>query len=159
MEPADTEPLLNVVLYQPEIPPNTGNVGRLCLAAGARLHLIRPLGFSLDSKQLQRAGLDYWPEVDLHLWDDFAALQTAARPDARYYYFTTKATLAHWDAEFAMGDYLVFGPETRGLPESLINSAPEAHRLRVPMEPQARSLNLATSVGIGLYEALRQVRR
>lgn len=146
-----------MVLYQPEIPPNTGNVGRLCLAAGARLHLIRPLGFSLDSKQLLRAGLDYWPEVDLALWDNFPALQAAAGPDARFFYFTTKATRAHWDARFAPGDYLVFGPETRGLPESLIFAAPEEGRLRIPMETKARSLNLATSVGIGLYEALRQI--
>jgi tRNA (cytidine/uridine-2'-O-)-methyltransferase len=153
------EPRLHVVLYQPEIPPNTGNIGRLCLAAGARLHLIRPLGFSLDAKQLLRAGLDYWAEVDVRLWDSFADLRADAEAGgaARFFYFTTKASRAHWEAAFQAGDYLVFGPETRGLPESLIFAAPEGFRLRIPMEASARSLNLATAAGIGLYEALRQV--
>ena len=152
-----TEPRFHVVFFQPEIPPNTGSTGRLCLATGSRLHLVRPLGFNLDDKQLLRAGLDYWPEIDLRVWDDFADLQAEAGPDARFFYFSTKATRAHWDAKFQPGDYLVFGPESRGLPESMIFNAPEEHRIRIPMEPNARSLNLATSAGIGLYEALRQI--
>lgn len=154
---AKPEPRLHVVLYQPEIPPNTGNIGRLCLAAGARLHLICPLGFSLEDRQLQRAGMDYWAELDLQVWESYEAFTTALPPGARRFYYSTKAQLAHWDAQFQPGDYLVFGPETRGLPESMLASAPPECRLRIPMAENARSLNLATAAGIGLYEALRQV--
>jgi tRNA (cytidine/uridine-2'-O-)-methyltransferase len=149
--------MLHVVLYQPEIPHNTGAVGRLCLAAGARLHLIRPLGFSLEDKHLKRAGLDYWADVDVQEWDDFEAMRSAALPDSSFYYLTTKATLTYWDENFAASSdcYLIFGPETRGLPESMIND-PGNRALRIPMQG-TRSLNLATSVGIVLYEAVRQM--
>ncbi|MGH8048266.1 MAG: tRNA (cytidine(34)-2'-O)-methyltransferase [Chthoniobacterales bacterium] len=148
--------MLHVVLIEPEIPPNTGNIARLCLAAGARLHLVEPLGFSIDDKSLRRAGMDYWREVDVRTWPDFAALQSAAGADARFFYFTTKTQRAYWTAAFRDGDHLVFGRETRGLPESLL-AAHEPHCLTIPMAANARSLNLATSAGIALYEAKRQI--
>jgi tRNA (cytidine/uridine-2'-O-)-methyltransferase len=147
--------MLHVVLYQPEIPHNTGAVGRLCLATGARLHLIKPLGFSIDDRHLKRAGLDYWKDVDVHVWDCFEDLTAAAGGAAEFFYLTTKTTHTYWNASFPDESYLVFGPETRGLPESMIE-ANEPSCLRIPMEG-TRSLNLATSVGIVLYEAVRQL--
>lgn len=148
--------MLHVVLIEPEIPPNTGNIARLCLAAGARLHLVGPLGFSLDEKSLRRAGMDYWERCDVRRWTTFAELRTAD-PTARRFYLTTKAETSYWDTAFQDGDYLVFGRETRGLPESLLAENSPACR-KIPMAADARSLNLATSVGIVLYEALRQIR-
>jgi len=147
--------MLNVVLVEPEIPPNTGNIARLCLAAGARLHLVEPLGFSLDEKALHRAGMDYWHLCDVKRWASLAELQ-ASEPTARYFFFTTKASKVYWDEAFQDGDFLVFGRESRGLPESLLRENAEAC-LTIPMQPEARSLNLATSVGIALYEAKRQI--
>ena len=149
--------MLHIVLIEPEIPPNTGNIGRLCLATGATLHLVKPLGFSLDDKTLKRAGLDYWHEVSVVLWDSFADLQAAQPAEARFHFLTTKATRAYWDAEFREGDFLVFGRETKGLPEPLL-AANAAHTLTIPMRPATRSLNLATAVGIVLYEAVRQAK-
>ncbi len=146
---------MNVVLVSPEIPPNTGNIARLCLAAGARLHLIRPLGFSLDDRYLKRAGMDYWQHVDLHIWDSLAECRSAAAEGASWYYLTTKTRRVYHQATFKKGDYLVFGRETKGLPETLLAENTE-HCLTIPMQPIARSLNLATSVGIVLYEAIRQ---
>ncbi len=147
--------MLHVVLHEPEIPHNTGAVGRLCLATGARLHLIEPLGFSLDDKHLKRAGLDYWKEVDVHRWPDLDSCCTAAAPGASFFFLTTKARRLHWDQAFGDGEvYLVFGKESRGLPESLLHANAE-RCLRIPMTG-TRSLNLSTSVGIVLYEALRQ---
>lgn len=148
---------MNVVLVEPEIPPNTGNIARLCLAAGARLHLIRPLGFSLDDRYLKRAGMDYWQHVDLQIWDSLEACRAAALPDAAWYFLTTKTSRIYHQTRFLPGDYLVFGRETKGLPESLLAANAEKC-LTIPMRPEARSLNLATSVGIVLYEALRQIR-
>ena len=148
---------MHIVLIEPEIPPNTGNIGRLCLATGATLHLVKPLGFLLDDKTLKRAGLDYWRSVNVVLWESFADLQAAQAAGARFFFLTTKATRAYWDAEFRDGDFLVFGRETKGLPEPLL-AANAAHTLTIPMRPETRSLNLATSVGIVLYEAVRQVR-
>ncbi len=151
--------MLHVVLVEPEIPPNTGNIGRLCLAVGAHLHLVKPLGFSIDDKALKRAGLDYWADVKVTLWDSFGALRAAQPADARYFFLTTRAPRIYWDAEFQDGDFLVFGRETCGLPDSLI-AANEAHGLTIPMEPgSTRSLNLANSAAIVLYEAVRQLRR
>lgn len=147
--------MLNVVLYQPEIPPNTGNIGRLCHAAELSLHLIAPLGFSIDDRSLRRAGLDYWDELSPRLWDSLDELISAAGPRGRFHYLTTKAEKAYWDAVFQRNDYLVFGPETRGLPESLLESHPESI-LTIPQK-RGRSLNLATSVGIVAYEAIRQL--
>lgn len=148
--------MLHVVLVEPEIPPNTGNVGRLCLATGARLHLVKPLGFSLDDRALRRAGLDYWKEVDVRLWDSLDALIAAAEPGARFRFLTTKAKRPYWDETFCDGDHLVFGRETKGLPEPLL-AARAGECLTIPMRGGTRSLNLATSVGIVLYEAVRQL--
>ncbi len=147
--------LLHVVLIEPEIPPNTGNVGRLCLATGATLHLVKPLGFSIDDRALKRAGLDYWHEVKVVLWDSFAALQAAQAADARYFFLTTKTARPYWDESFRDGDFLVFGRETKGLPETLLAAHADA-LLTIPMRTETRSLNLATAVGIVLYEAVRQ---
>jgi tRNA (cytidine/uridine-2'-O-)-methyltransferase len=147
--------MLHVVLIQPEIPPNTGNIGRLCLATGAHLHLVKPLGFSLDDRALKRAGLDYWKEVTVTVWESFGELQAAQEVGRRYFFLTTKTRTAYWDVGFEDGDFLVFGRETRGLPESLL--AENAERcLTIPMSEQTRSLNLATAVGIVLFEAVRQ---
>lgn len=147
--------MLHVVLVEPEIPPNTGNIARLCLAAGARLHLVEPLGFSLDEKSLRRAGMDYWHLCDVKRWASLPQLQ-ATESAGRFFYFTTKASKVYWNENFQDGDFLVFGRETRGLPESLLRENEEAC-LTIPMQPDARSLNLATSVGIALYEAKRQI--
>ncbi len=151
--------MFHVVLVEPEIPPNTGNIARLCLAADAELHLVRPLGFSLDDRQLRRAGMDYWHQVNVTVWENWDALWQArlSAPTARRWFLTTKSTRAHWDADFQPGDYLIFGRETRGLPESLLAAHP-AESLTIPMVPGARSLNLATAAGIVLFEALRQTR-
>lgn len=149
--------MLHVVLATPEIPHNTGAAGRLCLATGARLHLIGTLGFSLDERQVKRAGLDYWQDVDLQLWENWDAFANSVATNANVYMLTTKTDKPYWDVTFKDGDYLVFGPETRGLPESLLSQHPEAC-LTIPMRSgSTRSLNLATSVGIVLYEAVRQV--
>jgi tRNA (cytidine/uridine-2'-O-)-methyltransferase len=146
--------LFNVVLVEPEIPPNTGNVGRLCLATKSTLHLVKPFGFSLDDRQLRRAGLDYWDEVDLRVWDSFAQLLSKQAPQTRYFYLTTKTQRAYWDAKFMAGDFLVFGRETKGLPESLL-TANTGDCITIPMHG-TRSLNLATAVAIVLFEAVRQ---
>ena len=145
---------MNIVLVEPEIPGNTGNIARLCAATGARLHLVRPLGFSTDDKYLKRAGLDYWHLLDLQYHDSFAQLQ-ALYSDGQYYYFTTKARKAHSDMKYQPNDFLVFGKETAGLPESLL-AANKEHCMRIPMIQDARSLNLSNSVAVVLYEALRQ---
>jgi len=147
--------MLHVVLVEPEIPPNTGNIARLCLAAGARLHLVEPLGFSLDEKALRRAGMDYWHLCDVKSWGSLGELQSAYA-GARFFYFTTKALKVYWDTAFRDGDFLVFGRESRGLPESLLQGNADSC-LKIPMVAEARSLNLATSVGIALYEAKRQI--
>ncbi len=149
--------MLHVVLIEPEIPQNTGNIARTCLAAGARLHLVEPLGFSTDAAALRRAGMDYWERCDVRQWPSFEALRSAADPEAGVYFLTTKTSRRYWDATFSDGDYLVFGRETRGLPESLLADE-KARLLTVPMRADSRSLNLATSVGIVLYEACRQLR-
>ena len=145
--------MFNVVLVEPEIPPNTGNIGRLCLATGSTLHLVKPLGFSLDDRELKRAGLDYWPEVEVRLWDSFAELR-ASQPEERFFLLTTKSKRAYYNVSFRPGDFLVFGRETKGLPESLLASHAE-DLLTIPMRG-TRSLNLATAVGIVLFEAVRQ---
>lgn len=147
--------MLHVVLVEPEIPQNTGNIARTCLAAGARLHLIEPLGFEIDGAALKRAGMDYWAKCDIRRWPSLEALRAEAG-DARFFFLTTKSPRLYWDAQFRDGDHLVFGRETRGLPESLL-AAEESNTLTVPMRPGARSLNLATSVGVVLYEACRQI--
>jgi tRNA (cytidine/uridine-2'-O-)-methyltransferase len=146
--------MFNVVLVEPEIPPNTGNIGRLCLATGSTLHLVRPFGFSLEQRQLRRAGLDYWDEVQLQLWDSFDALQQAQSADARYFFLTTKAERPYYTVNFRNGDFLVFGRETKGLPHKLL-AANADDCITIPMHG-TRSLNLATAVAIVLFEAVRQ---
>ena len=146
--------MFNVVLVEPEIPPNTGNIGRLCLATRATLHLVQPLGFAIDDRTLRRAGLDYWKEVDVRLWPSLGDLQRAQPPDARYFFLTTKAQRAYYEQVFQPGDFLVFGRETKGLPEPLLH-ANATHLLTIPMHG-TRSLNLATAVAIVLFEAVRQ---
>ena len=147
--------MFNVVLVEPEIPPNTGNVGRLCLATGSTLHLVEPLGFSIDHRQLRRAGLDYWEEVDVRKWRSFRELQ-AANAAARFFYATTKSSRPYFEVKFEPGDFFVFGRETKGLPETLLDQNSESC-LTIPMQG-TRSLNLATAVAIILFEAMRQLR-
>ena len=148
--------MFHLVLIEPEIPHNAGAAGRLALATGSTLHLIEPLGFSLDDKHVRRTGLDYWQDVQLRVWKSFGDLRQAADPAARFWMMSTKADTTPWQADFQPGDYLIFGRETRGLPEDLVASA-GSRALRIPMEPGGtRSLNLSTAVAIVLYEALRQ---
>jgi tRNA (cytidine/uridine-2'-O-)-methyltransferase len=146
--------MFNVVLVTPEIPPNTGNIGRLCLATQSTLHLVKPLGFLLDDRELRRAGLDYWNEVDVQVWDSFVQLQSTQTPNARYFFLTTKLGRAYYDVDFREADFLVFGRETKGLPEDLLAKNVD-HCLTIPMHA-TRSLNLAAAVAIVLFEAVRQ---
>jgi tRNA (cytidine/uridine-2'-O-)-methyltransferase len=148
--------MLNIVLVEPEIPPNTGNIARLSLATGSRLHLVKPLGFSTEDKQLKRAGMDYWTQVDLCYWENLATFEQATRAPTRRFFFTTKSQKPYWDITFEPSDFLVFGRETKGLPESLLQSVPESC-YTIPMHQEARSLNLATAVAIVLFEAVRQL--
>jgi tRNA (cytidine/uridine-2'-O-)-methyltransferase len=147
--------MFQIVLYEPEIPANTGNVIRLCANTGALLHLIRPLGFSLDDKKLRRAGLDYHEYADVIIHDSWAEFLSVSR-DGRFFGLTTKATRCYCDAEYQKDDFLLFGPETRGLPEPILSKLTDAHRLRLPMLPESRSLNLSNTVAVVLYEAWRQ---
>lgn len=146
--------MFNVVLVEPEIPPNTGNIGRLCLATESTLHLVKPLGFSLDHRQLRRAGLDYWNEVHLHVWDSFEKLQRAQPSLTRYFFLTTKSSRRYYDVKFGPNDFLVFGRETKGLPNALLGENADSC-ITIPMHG-TRSLNLATAVAIVLFEAVRQ---
>jgi tRNA (cytidine/uridine-2'-O-)-methyltransferase len=147
--------MFHVVLVEPEIPPNTGNIGRLCLATGSVLHLIEPLGFSLEDKLLKRAGLDYWDQVQVRRWPNWAAFRATQPGAARLWFLTTKSDQPYWGVRLEAGDYLVFGRETRGLPEALLKENQD-YCLTIPMAEATRSLNLATSVGIVLYEGMRQ---
>ena len=146
--------MYHIVLVEPEIPQNAGNIARTCAATGTHLHMIRPLGFEVTDKYLKRAGLDYWHLVDISYYDSFQQLQEQY-PDGRFFYFTTKGRHRHSDVKFKDGDFLVFGKETKGLPEELLMKNEETC-LRIPMFSEARSLNLSNSVAVALYEALRQ---
>jgi tRNA (cytidine/uridine-2'-O-)-methyltransferase len=146
--------MFNVVLVEPEIPPNTGNIGRLCLATRSTLHLVKPFGFSLEDRQLRRAGLDYWHEVPLQLWDSFDALQRAQSAGTRYFFLTTKTKFPYYGVDFRKKDFLIFGRETKGLPDNLL-AAHADNCITIPMNG-TRSLNLATAVAIVLFEAVRQ---
>ncbi len=149
-------PPLHIALVEPEIPPNTGNVARLCAATGCRLHLVEPLGFGIDDKSLKRAGLDYWHLVDLVVHPSLDAFLEATADRTRWL-LSTRATRTYAEAAFASGDVLVFGKETKGLPQSLLDAHPET-ALRVPMRPQSvRSINLSTTVGIVAYAALARL--
>jgi tRNA (cytidine/uridine-2'-O-)-methyltransferase len=147
--------MIDVVLHQPEIPPNTGNVIRLCANSGARLHLIRPLGFDIDDARLRRAGLDYHEFADLNVHDDFAAFVDAFTP-TRIFALSTRGTQRPHDIAFAHGDAIVFGSETRGLPQAFLDALPPSQCLRLPMRPGNRSLNLSNAVAVVVYEAWRQ---
>ena len=147
---------MNVVLVEPEIPPNTGNVARLCAATNSRLHLIGPLGFRLDDSTLKRAGMDYWQQVDWQLWDDWAAFATALPSGSRCWFVEKGGKVRYDEPEFNREDYLVFGRETAGLPPALLDNNLK-RCLRIPMfNTEARSLNLANCVALVLYESLRQ---
>ncbi|WP_101758872.1 tRNA (uridine(34)/cytosine(34)/5-carboxymethylaminomethyluridine(34)-2'-O)-methyltransferase TrmL [Oceanicoccus sp. KOV_DT_Chl] len=148
--------MLHIVLYQPEIPPNTGNIIRLCANTGFKLHLIEPLGFDMNDKKLRRAGLDYseWAAVTTH--PSLEQFMAQVQPN-RLFACTTKSSRSYTQADFQPNDALLFGPETRGLPEQILDSLPAEQRLRLPMQPQSRSLNLSNSVAIFVYEAWRQL--
>jgi tRNA (cytidine/uridine-2'-O-)-methyltransferase len=148
-------PRLHVVLFEPEIAANTGAIGRTCVAAGARLWLVRPLGFHLDDRHLRRAGLDYWEHLDLRVVDHLGEVAENLGRD-RLWSFSTKAAMLYTEAVFQPGDAFVFGPESRGLPRSWLEECPD-HSLRIPIRPEARSLNLANAVAIALFEGIRQV--
>ena len=147
--------MLNIVLVNPQIPPNTGNIGRLCVNIGARLHLISPLGFDISEKALRRAGLDYWKSVDLTVWDSLDEFVDSQPIGDRFHLATTKSQNPYWEARYSIGDYLMFGSESGGLPSDILERYPE-RTINIPMAPQGRSLNLSVSVGIVAYEALRQ---
>lgn len=147
--------MLHVVLVEPEIPQNTGNVARLCVAAGARLHLVGPLGFSIDGKEARRAGMDYWDRLDLKTWGSWEEF-FSSNHSRRLWFLSSKVERSYWDATFRDGDMIVFGRESKGLPSSLLATHPEAS-LTIPMSGGTRSINLATSVGIVLYEGVRQL--
>lgn len=147
--------MFHIVLYQPEIPPNTGNIMRLCANSGARLHLVRPLGFQISDKALARAGMDYRDRACLTVHEDWAAC-LAALAGKRMFVLSTKAKRGYQEASFAEEDVLVFGPETRGLPPDILDSLPPAQRLTIPMLPDSRSLNLSNSVAVVLFDAWRQ---
>ena len=146
--------MVNVVLLEPEMPANTGNIGRTCVATGSRLHLIRPLGFQINDKMLKRAGLDYWPDLDVTVYDDFADF-LAKNPGAHIYMATTKSRHLHTEPDYEDGCYLMFGKESSGIPEEILIQHPE-DTLRIPMLGDTRSLNLSNAAAIVLYEALRQ---
>ena len=148
--------MLNIVLFEPEIPPNTGNIIRLCANTGFRLHLIEPLGFAWDDKRLRRAGLDYHEFTAIQHHADYAAFLVAEAP-RRLFALTTKGTPAHSAVSYQTGDYLLFGPETRGLPAAILNALPAQQKIRIPMQPDSRSMNLSNAVSVVVYEAWRQL--
>lgn len=145
---------MHIVLVEPEIPANTGNISRTCSVTGASLHLVEPLGFSTDDRYLKRAGLDYWHLLDLHYHKSLAALKEKY-PHGRFWYFTTKGGRPYYEVKFEADDFLVFGKETAGLPKELLAQNPE-YCLRIPMQGEVRSLNLSNAVAVAIYEALRQ---
>ena len=148
--------MFNVVLYEPEIPPNTGNIIRLCANTGCRLHLIEPLGFTLEDKQMRRAGLDYSEYATVTVHSDYQSFLDREQPE-RLFGLTTKGQQPYHEVAFQQGDYLMFGPETRGLPEEVRNALPADRRLRVPMRPDSRSLNLSNTAALVVYEAWRRL--
>lgn len=147
--------MFHIVLYQPEIPPNTGNIIRLAANAGAKLHLIHPLGFSLEDKQLRRAGLDYHEYAEIQHYENLSDFQNKAKP-IRLFAISTKGQQIYSQVKFDSNDYFLFGPETRGLPNEILNTFHANHVLRIPMQPGNRSLNLSNAVAVVIYEAWRQ---
>lgn len=146
--------MINIVLVEPEIPQNTGNIVRTGAATGSAVHLVRPLGFDTSDKMLKRAGLDYWKDCEIHYWDSFEQLRSNC-PDGEFYFFSTKARQSHCSPKYGRDVFLVFGKETKGLPERLIHDN-YSHAVRIPMIADTRSLNLSNSVAIAVYEVLRQ---
>ena len=146
--------MLNIVLHEPEIPANTGNIGRTCVATGVRLHLIRPLGFQINEKAVKRAGLDYWDKLDVSIYDDYEAF-LGKKPEAVIYMATTKGRHVYTEVSYEPDCYIMFGKESAGIPEEILINH-EDHAIRIPMRPEIRSLNLSNAVAIVLYEALRQ---
>jgi tRNA (cytidine/uridine-2'-O-)-methyltransferase len=147
---------LHIVLYHPEIPANTGNIGRLCVGSGSTLHIIKPCRFLLTDKEIKRAGLDYWPKLRLQMHDSLEELH-AQYPQSRIFYCTTKSSASYTDVAYRKGDMFVFGPESSGLPQALLNEH-TPNCITIPMHPDIRSLNLSNSVAIILYEAIRQIK-
>ncbi len=144
---------INIVMVEPEIPQNTGNIARTCAATGARLHIVKPMGFNIDDKKLKRAGLDYWHYLDITYYENLEDF--FSKNEGAFFYFTTKGRKAHSDVSYPDNCYLLFGKETKGLPEELLIKNPE-RCVRIPMQGEVRSLNLSNSVAIAVYEALRQ---
>lgn len=147
--------MFNIVLVEPEIPQNTGNIVRTCAATGSRLHIVRPMGFEVTDKHLKRAGLDYWYLVDINYYDSIEEVMDKYYNGNNFYFFSTKSEKTHSDVQFKEGDFLVFGKETKGLPEDLLKKH-YGECVRIPMIDESRSLNLSNSVCVGVYEALRQ---
>lgn len=145
---------MNIVLFEPEIPYNTGNIGRSCVLTNTKLHLIKPLGFSIDEKEVRRAGLDYWHLVDLTVWESFEDF-VKGNPNGNFYFATTKCKNRYSDVKYEENDFIIFGPESRGLPKEILEKYTE-RCITIPMIPMGRSLNLSNSAAIILYEALRQ---
>ena len=157
--PAKYEPILHVVLHQPEIPPNTGNVARTCVAIGAKLWLVKPLGFEITEKRLRRAGLDYWPHLEWEQVENWPVLESRladAFASHRAWFFTKTASREYTDVKYQRGDALIFGCETRGLPGEILEAHSE-QTLRIPIRPQVRSLNLSNAAAVAMYEAVRQL--
>lgn len=151
--------MLHIVLFQPEIAPNTGNIGRMCALTRSRLHLIHPLGFVINDRNLRRAGMDYWKSLDVHEHADWAAFRASAHAPRRLWLFTTKTERSFWDVRYAEDDGLVFGNEGAGAPAWLHEEIGETQRVKIPQtNPDLRSLNLSTAAGIATYEAVRQLR-
>ncbi|NPA50796.1 MAG: tRNA (cytidine(34)-2'-O)-methyltransferase [Epsilonproteobacteria bacterium] len=147
--------MFNIVLIEPQIPPNTGNIGRLCVNLGATLHLIEPLGFDISQKAVKRAGLDYWDKLKYKVWKNFREFEKENITKGNFYFATTKSDRLYWDISFEVGDYLIFGSETKGIDEDILKRYYQ-NSMTIPMGKDGRSLNLAVSVGIIAYEALRQ---
>ena len=148
---------MNIVFLNPEIPTNTGNIGRTCVLTNTKLHLIKPLGFSLEDKYIKKGGLDYWEKVQLFIWEDFDHFykENIENKDENLYFATTKTNQKYSDIKFQKNDFIMFGPESRGIPEEILNKYKE-YNITIPMIPMGRSINLANSASIILYEALRQ---
>jgi tRNA (cytidine/uridine-2'-O-)-methyltransferase len=147
--------MFNIVLVTPQIPNNTGAIGRLCVNTGSSLHLIKPIGFDIDEKAVRRAGLDYWHKIDLHVWENIDDFMNAHPDRKRFFFATTKTDRPYFEMDFKEGDYLLFGSETSGIPAEILNAFPE-QTMTIPMTKEGRSLNLAISSGIILYEAIKQ---
>jgi tRNA (cytidine/uridine-2'-O-)-methyltransferase len=146
--------VFNIVLFNPQIPPNTGNIGRLCVNAGAKLHIVKPIGFDISEKAVKRAGLDYWDKLDLKIWESVDEFLNSFNT-GRFFFATTKTNKPYFDVQYQKGDYIIFGSETKGIDEKILNKYKE-NCITIPMTREGRSLNLAVSTGIILYEAIRQ---